>query len=123
MIKTSSDTHHFKVFASIFINEISVILDKHRSKHYYLHNNDEKDKTFIRMTFLRVMFAPLFPHSVATSTEIDQFNVCSQAFRHVHSTVGSEWCFGEDVHFGLSLCNNSLFYTQILIMNSVQEYM
>ena len=117
----SSDTDHFKVFPRTFINEISVILDKHRSKHYYLHNNDEKD--IYPMAFLRVMFAQLFPHSIATSTEIDQFNVFSQAFRHVHSTVGSEWCFGEDVHFGLSLCNNSLFCGHTLITNSVQECM
>ena len=34
-------------------------------------------------------------HSIATSTEIDQFNVWSRVFRHVYKTVGFEWCFGK----------------------------
>ena len=60
-------------------------------------------------------------HSIATPTDIHHFNICSLAFHHVDSTVGFGWCFGENVYFGLSLCNNSFFYGQTLIMNSVQE--
>ena len=44
VIKMSSHTDPSAVFAGndYFINEISVILDKHRSKYYYVHNNDKK---------------------------------------------------------------------------------
>ena len=34
----ASDADHYAVFELTFINEISVILDKHRTKHYYVHD-------------------------------------------------------------------------------------
>ena len=44
----SSDTDLSAVLTqnNCFINEISVVLDKHRSKYYYVHINDKKHKKF-----------------------------------------------------------------------------
>ena len=95
LIKMSSDTDHFQLFAWTFINEISVILDKHKSKRYNLHINDEKDKTFIQWHSSSYVCSIIPTHSIATSTEIDQFNVWSTVFHHVYKTVGFEWYFGK----------------------------
>ena len=60
----SSHTDLWAVLAgnNYFINVILVICDKHRTKHYYVHNNDKKDTKF--MTFLKVGIVQLFPHAI-----------------------------------------------------------
>ena len=91
MIKMSSHTDLCAVLAgnNYFINEISVILDKHRNKYYYVHNNDKKHKKFSlwhSSEFLGI--AQLFPH-----TEWPHLLKCitSVAFHQVHSTIELPW--------------------------------
>ena len=62
-------------------------------------------------------------HSKATKTDIQHFNVYSPAFRDVDLTIGYRWCLWEDAHYGLFLGNDSFFYGQTLIRNSVREPM
>ena len=94
VIKRASDADHCAVFPSTFINEISVILDKHRTKHYYVHDIIMMRKTRHLSNDIDQRYSSsIIPtHSEATSTQVHHFNVYSPAFRDVHSTVGFRWC-------------------------------
>ena len=113
----ASDADHCAVFPLTFINQISVILDKHRTKHYYAHDIIMIRKTRHLSNDIRQRYiSSIIPtHSEATSSQIHHFNVYSPAFRDVHSTAGFRWCLWEDAHFGLSQGNDSFFYGQTLI--------
>ena len=48
VIKMSSHTEVCAIFEGNYMSEISVILNKYKSNHYYHDSNDNKEKTFIQ---------------------------------------------------------------------------
>ena len=111
-IKMSLDTDHCAVFAWNFNNEISVILDKHRNKHFF-HTKDEKETALIQWhSSLSSLVND--SHTQYSHTNWNKSLQCMQP--GFSSCSFDQWWFGEHVHFGLSLLKT-------LIKNSVQEQM
>ena len=120
-----SEADHYAVFPLTFINEVSVILHIHTSKHYYVHDIIMMRKTrHLSNDIHQIYVCSIIPtHSEPTPTEIHHLYVYSRAIHHVHSTIGIRWSLWEDALLGLSLGNNSFFYGQTSITTSVREPM
>ena len=100
-----------------FINEIFILRDRYRSNLYQVEINDKKDTKFnlTLMTFLRVArdCSVIPTHRMTTPTEMHHFSGNSLPFRRVHSTIAFGWCFGKDVHFGLSPCDQLVLWSHL----------
>ena len=88
----ASDADHCPVLPLTFINEISVILDQHRTKHYYVRDIIMRKTRHLSNAIRQRYISSIIPtHSEASSTQIHHFNVYSPAFHDVHSTIGFRW--------------------------------